>query len=151
MERKGFSADQYRDLHPGGALGRALVRVSDLMHTDLPIADTDTPMKEVVIMMTSFARFGFAGVVAVKGRDGELLGVITDGDLRRHIHSDVMDRVAGDLMTKNPKTVSGDMLAAEALAIMNDTRITSLFVVGDDSRIAVGLLHIHDCLRAGLR
>ena len=151
MERKGFSADQYRDLHPGGALGKALVRVSDLMHTDIPLADSNTPMKEVVIMMTSFGRFGFAGVVGVKGKSGELIGVITDGDLRRHIHSDVMDRVAADLMTQNPKSVTGDMLAAEALAVMNAMGITSLFVVGEDGSVPVGLIHIHDCLRAGLR
>ena len=151
MERKGFSADQYRDLHPGGALGKALVRVSDLMHTDIPLADSNTPMKEVVIMMTSFGRFGFAGVVGVKGKKGELIGVITDGDLRRHIHSDLMDRLAADVMTKNPKSVTGDMLAAEALAVMNSVGITSLFVVGDDGRVPVGLLHVHDCLRAGLR
>ena len=151
MERKGFSADQYRDLHPGGALGKALVRVSDLMHTDIPLADSNTPMKEVVLMMTSFGRFGFAGVVGVRGKNGELIGVITDGDLRRHIHSDVMDRVAADLMTQNPKSVTGDMLAAEALAVMNAMGITSLFVVGEDGLVPVGLLHIHDCLRAGLR
>jgi arabinose-5-phosphate isomerase len=150
MERKGFSADQYRDLHPGGSLGRALVRVSDLMHTDLPLATADTPMKDVVIMMTSYGRFGFAGVVGIKGEGGELIGIITDGDLRRHIHSDVMDRVAGDLMTKNPKCVPGDILAAEALALMNESRITVLFVVSEDTRIPVGLLHVHDCLRAGL-
>jgi len=151
MERKGFSADQYRNLHPGGALGQALVRVSDLMHTDFPLATTDTPMKDIVLMMTSFGRFGFAGVVGIKEGSGALIGVITDGDLRRHIHRDVMDRLAGDLMTKNPKCVSGDMLAAEALAVMNGSRITSLFVAGEDNRIPVGLLHIHDCLRAGLR
>ncbi|HXJ03244.1 MAG TPA: KpsF/GutQ family sugar-phosphate isomerase [Micropepsaceae bacterium] len=156
MERKGFSADQYRDLHPGGSLGRALVRVSDLMHKEgeFPLVAADTPMKEILILMTSFGRFGFAGVVGIKDEDGKLIGIFTDGDLRRHIHADPLDHVARDLMTRNPKTIAAGKLAAEALAEMNERRITSLFVVADDATgpsAPVGLIHIHDCLRAGLR
>ena len=155
MERKGFSADQYRDLHPAGALGRALIRVSDLMHKEgeFPLVTADTPMKEILLLMTSFGRFGFAGVVGIKDENGKLIGIFTDGDLRRHIHASPLDHVAGDLMTKNPKTIAAGRLAAEALAEMNAQRITSLFVVADDAPGAnapIGLIHIHDCLRAGL-
>lgn len=155
MERKGFSTDQYRDLHPAGFLGRALIRVSDLMHKEgeFPLVTADTPMKEILLLMTSFGRFGFAGVVGIKDENGKLIGIFTDGDLRRHIHASPLDHVAGDLMTKNPKTIAAGRLAAEALAEMNAQRITSLFVVADDAPGAnapIGLIHIHDCLRAGL-
>ena len=154
MERKGFNADRYRDLHPGGALGRKLVRVSDIMHgqDELPLASPDAPMKDVLILMTS-ARHGFAGVAGVVDEKGTLLGVITDGDLRRHIEAKLLELKAGNVMTKNPKTIPGDVLAAEALGIMNASKITSLFVVapGDTAKKPIGLLHIHDILRAGIQ
>jgi len=149
MERKGFSTDQYRDRHPGGSLGRALIRVSDLMHEKFPIVAPEAPMKDVLLKMTSFAEYGFAGVVGIVAQDGKLIGIITDGDLRRHIHGSPMDHSAQELMTKNPKTISDDELAAEALKQMNDMRITCLFVL-DDTRRPIGLITIHDCLRAGL-
>jgi len=152
MERRGFSADQYRDFHPGGSLGRALIRVSDIMHTDkMPLVKPDTVMREVLITMTS-GGFGVAGVV---GDDGALTGIITDGDLRRHMARELLDRPARDVMTGAPKTVAPDLLAAEALAIMNagTPRVTCLFVVDPSAaeRHPVGILHVHDCLRAGLR
>ena len=152
MERRGFSADQYRDFHPGGSLGRALIRVSDIMHTDkMPLVKPDTVMREVLIVMTS-GGFGVAGVV---GEDGLLTGIITDGDLRRHMERALLDRPARDVMTSAPKTVAPDLLAAEALAIMNagTPRVTCLFVVdpAGAERRPLGILHVHDCLRAGLR
>jgi len=151
MERRGFSTDQYRDLHPAGALGRALIRVSDIMHADsLPLIKPDTVMSDVLITMTS-AGFGVAGVVA---DDGALIGIITDGDLRRHMERELLDRRARDVMTAKPKTVPPGMLAAEALAFMNEgaRKITCLFIVDtDQSPRPIGILHVHDCLRAGLR
>jgi arabinose-5-phosphate isomerase len=150
MERKGFSTDQYRDRHPGGSLGRKLIRVADLMHEDFPVVAIDAPMKDVLILMTSFAKFGFAGVVGIIDKNGALAGIITDGDLRRHINGNPLDRLAQDIMTKNPKTIAGEELAAEALKQMNDLRITCLFVL-DDARRPIGLIHIHDCLRAGIQ
>jgi arabinose-5-phosphate isomerase len=152
MERRGFSADQYRDLHPGGALGKALIRVSDIMHKDrMPLVKPDTVMRDVLITMTS-GGFGVAGVV---GDQGTLIGIITDGDLRRHMERELLDRTARDVMTTTPKTVAPDLLAAEALAIMNDgtPRVTCLFIVDPAAaeRGPVGILHVHDCLRAGLR
>jgi arabinose-5-phosphate isomerase len=151
MERRGFSADQYRDLHPGGALGRALVRVSDIMHTgeEVPLVGQATPMREVLIEMAA-RRFGCVGVL---DGNGSLAGIITDGDLRRHMDRDLLGRAARDVMTAGPKAIAPDQFAAEALAEMNAHKITTLFVLepGDESRRPVGILHIHDCLRAGLR
>ena len=152
MERKGFSADQYRDLHPAGALGRALIRVLDIMHDgqSLPLVKPDAVMRDVLITMTS-GGFGVAGVV---DGDGALVGIITDGDLRRHMARELIERSARDVMTKNPKTVAPGMLAAEALAYMNDStpKVTCLFVVDpkDAPKKPLGILHVHDCLRAGL-
>jgi len=152
MERRGFSTDQYRDLHPGGALGRGLIRVSDIMHTDqMPLVKADTVMRDVLITMTS-GGFGVAGVVDDQGL---LTGIITDGDLRRHMERGLLDRPARDVMTTAPKTATPDMLAVEALAFMNDSmpRVTCLFILdpAEGKRHPVGILHIHDCLRAGLR
>src|SRR6185437_9900584 len=119
MERKGFSADQYRDLHPAGALGRALIRVSDIMHRgeSLPLVTPDTVMREVLITMTS-GGFGVAGVV---NEERALIGIITDGDLRRHMERELVTRAARDIMTAHPKTVAPGMLGAEALAYMKDS------------------------------
>jgi arabinose-5-phosphate isomerase len=149
MERKGFSADQYRDLHPGGSLGRALIRVSDLMHAgdEVPLAREDATMREVLLIMSE-KRFGCVGIVK---DDGALAGIITDGDLSRHIDGDnFLGRPARQVMTKNPKIAHLDQLAAEALAFMNEKKITRLFVLPESGRQPVGILHIHDCLRAGL-
>ena len=151
MERKGFSAERYRDFHPGGSLGRALVRVCDLMHVDeeIPLAGQDASMRDVLLVMAK-CRFGCVGLV---DGSGALAGIITDGDLSRHIAGDdFLSRRAADIMTRNPKITAPDALAAEALAFMNDSKITRLFVLeaGDAARKPVGILHIHDCLRAGL-
>ena len=151
MERKGFSADQYRDLHPGGSLGRALIRVSDLMHgmSELPLASQDASMREVLLVMAE-RRFGCVGLV---DEAGGLCGIITDGDLSRHIDGDgFLSRKASGVMTHNPKIATPGQLAAEALAFMNEHKITRLFVLdaADAARKPVGILHIHDCLRAGI-
>ena len=152
MERKGFSADQYRDLHPGGSLGKSLIRVSDIMHSGetLPLVEPETVMRDVLITMTA-GGFGTAGVV---DRNGNLTGIITDGDLRRHMEPELIGRKARDVMTPHPKTVAPAMLAAEALAYMNNSlpKMTCLFVVDPAGEPKpLGILHVHDCLRAGLR
>jgi arabinose-5-phosphate isomerase len=149
MERKGFGADRYRDFHPGGSLGRALIRVSDLMHTgeELPLAREDASMREVLLVMAE-RRFGCVGIL---DDEGGLAGIITDGDLSRHIDGDnFLDRKARAVMTKNPKIARPDQLAAEALAFMNDKKITRLFVLAPGGKKPAGILHIHDCVRAGL-
>ena len=145
MERKGFTSDQYRDFHPGGSLGRALVRVSDLMHdgADIPLARETTPMREVLLTMAS-GRLGCVGIVDDKGA---LVGIVTDGDVRRHVEA-IEARTAADVMSRAPKTVKPNQLAAEALALMTEKKITQLFVL--DGAVPLGVIHIHDCLRAGL-
>ena len=151
MQRKGFSPDQYRDIHPGGSLGRALIRVADLMHRgeEIPLASQDASMRDVLLVMAE-RRFGCVGLV---GAQGELAGIITDGDLSRHIDGDgFLDRKASEVMTRNPKIAAPGQLAVEALAFMNENKITRLFVLeaADTARKPIGILHIHDCLRAGL-
>jgi len=148
LERKGFSASDFQVLHPGGSLGRKLLRVSDIMHgpEELPLCRPETPMAEAILVMTN-RRFG---CVAVVGDDGALTGVITDGDLRRHMHPSMLEMSASEVMTTAPKTIRSQALAAEALHMMNTAKnpFTSLFVV-DDGR-PIGIVHIHDCLRAGV-
>ena len=147
MERKGFSPDQYRDFHPGGSLGRALIRVSDLMHKGdaVPLARADTPMRDLLLTMAS-GRLGCVGVVDAKGA---LIGIVTDGDVRRHV-AGIENRSASEVMTADPKIARPDELAAEALALMTEKKITQLFVLAEGDPAPAGVIHIHDCLRAGL-
>ncbi len=149
LERKGFSAQDFRILHPGGKLGASLLRVSDLMHTDdeVPLAGPDTPMSEAIVTMTA-KRKGCVGIIET----GRLVGIITDGDLRRHMDAGLLTRSAGDLMTRNPRTIRPQALAAEAVALMSQREITSLFVIDRDgqSEDLVGIIHMHDCLKAGV-
>ena len=145
LERRGFTASDFKVFHPGGKLGAQLQTVGDLMHAgdELPIVAPDAPMPQALLVMTE-KRFGCVGV---EGADGKLAGVITDGDLRRHMDG-LMDHTAGEVMTASPQTATPDMLAAEALKLMEDRRITVLFVI-EHGRPA-GILHIHDILRAGV-
>lgn len=145
LERRGFTADDFKVFHPGGQLGRKLYKVNDLMHIgdELPLVTPATPMAEVVIVMTK-KTFGVAGVV---DKNNELIGIVTDGDLRRHISNDLFNMKALDVMTKMPKTTGRSILAAEALRRMNEWKVTSVFVVED--RRPVGILRMHDVLRAG--
>ena len=147
LERKGFSADDYKVFHPGGKLGRKLLRVADLMHDgdELPLIGQDRAMSEAVLVMTT-RRFGCVGVVDPAGK---LLGIVTDGDLRRHMEPQLMTRNVREVMTANPRTTRAPSLAAEALRIMSERSITSLFVLGDDRR-PIGIVHVHDLLRAGV-
>ena len=146
MERRGFEAGHFRDFHPGGRLGARLARADQLMRggEGLPLVPPETGMEETLIVMTK-AGFGIAGVV----EGGRLSGVITDGDLRRNM-SGLMGRRAGDVATPHPLTAPPGMLAVEAVALMNARKITQLFVV-DEARHPLGILHIHDCLRAGVQ
>jgi len=143
LERRGFQPQDFRIFHPGGKLGAMLRTVGDLMHAggELPLVGEATPMKDALLVMTE-KRWGIVGVT---GADGRLKGAITDGDLRRHIEG-LMDHTAAEVMTPAPP----DMLAAEALALMSDPppAVTVLFVVQDQR--PVGILHVHDILRAGV-
>jgi arabinose-5-phosphate isomerase len=148
MERKGFSADQYRDFHPGGSLGRALIRVSDLMHSgeSVPLARETTGMGDLLLIMAS----GRLGCVGIVDQAGALIGIVTDGDIRRHVASGIENRTAAEVMTSGPKIARPDQLAAEALALMTEKKITQLFVLAEGDAKPLGVIHIHDCLRAGL-
>lgn len=146
MRRTGFTGIDFKMLHPGGNLGSRLRTVGDLMHTgdDVPLIGSDTQMDRALIEMTARS----FGCVGVTGSDGTLVGIVTDGDLRRHMGADLLSQNVVDIMTANPKIVAPRRLAAEALWIMSTNAITSLFVVEDDR--PVGILHLHDCLRAGI-
>ena len=146
MQHRRFTPENFREFHPGGKLGARLTKVRDLMHADMPLVAGDTAMGEALIEMS---RKGF-GVIGVTDADGALAGIITDGALRRHM-AGLLDHVASDVMTVSPRTIAPDALAETAVAEMNGARITSLFVVEPEgSPNAVGLLHLHDCLRAGV-
>ena len=144
LEQRGFTADDFKVFHPGGKLGRGLYKVADLMHTgdELPLVKPSAPMAEVVPYMTS-KTFGVAGVIDDAGK---LIGIVTDGDLRRHIGS-LLSLTAGDVMTKAPKSTSRAILAAEALRRMNEWKVGCVFVVENEK--PVGILRLHDVLRAG--
>jgi arabinose-5-phosphate isomerase len=148
LSRRGFSPDDFQVLHPGGSLGRRLLRVADIMHRDgeVPLVPPDLSMDQAILVMTS-KRFGCVGIV----EGGKLVGIVTDGDLRRHMSPELLRRTAGEIMTRKPRTIRPDALAAEALAQMNinDRPVTSLFVVERGGR-PVGIIHVHDCLRAGV-
>ena len=146
LERRGFSPDDFNALHPGGQLGRRFIRVADIMHgaESVPMVDAATPMSEALLTMTAKS----FGCVGVSDASGTLVGIITDGDLRRHIGGPLLDLRADEVMTREPLTIAPGSLAAAALKQMNERKITALFVV-EDTR-PVGILHIHDLLRAGI-
>lgn len=146
MEHRQFTPEHFRVFHPGGKLGAKLATVRQLMHSDLPLVRLDTPMTEALLGMT---QKGF-GLVGVTDTGGALVGIVTDGDLRRHMKG-LLELTAGQVMTANPRTIAPEALATKAVAVMQDRKITSLFVVDPEgSGHAVGLIHIHDCLRAGV-
>ncbi len=145
LEKIGFVAEDFKTLHPGGKLGAQFMLIQDLMHKadEMPIVQEDDKMSEALFKITG-KKFGCAGVV----NNGKLTGIITDGDIRRHMGSDFLNKKASEVMTANPLTVRPRALAAEALNIMEEKRITSLFIT--DNNKPVGIIHIHDLLRAGV-
>lgn len=148
MEHRQFRPEDFRNFHPGGKLGAQLSRVRDLMHDGnaLPLVSGTVPMGDTLL---EISRKGF-GVVGVTDEAGLLIGIITDGDLRRHMDG-LLSLTAADVMTRNPRTIGPDALAEAAVGVMNERKITCLFVIDPDKPgKAVGLLHIHDCLRVGL-
>jgi arabinose-5-phosphate isomerase len=146
LEAKGFTAHDFKIFHPGGSLGASLKYVADVMHKGehLPLALQDEAMSAALVTMTQKS-FGCLGILDAKGK---LVGVITDGDLRRHMGDDLLSARVADIMTRRPKTVAPDMLASAALEVLNASRITALFVV--DRGKPVGIVHVHDLLRVGV-
>ncbi len=147
LEDKGFSAHDFRKFHPGGKLGAQLKHVRDIMHKreELPIGPESTPMTDALILMTQRS-YGCFGVTDSEGR---LAGIVTDGDLRRNMKSELLSLTVGNVMTRSPKSIDPDALTSEALEQLNTLKITSLFVIDGEQR-PVGLIHIHDLLRIGL-
>jgi arabinose-5-phosphate isomerase len=150
FEERGFTADDFALLHPGGALGRRLLRVEDVMRCDdaLPRVPERASLKDTIGEISG-KRLGMTTVVDA---GGDLAGIITDGDLRRGLEraDDIRALVASDLMTRTPKTIERSALAAQAVAVMERYPITSLVVLEDGTRRPVGVIHLHDVLRAGV-
>ena len=146
IDRKGFSKEEFNVRHPGGKLGSILKRVGDLMHVGqaMPILDENSNIQAVLLEMTSKC----LGCVGFVNQNGDLTGMLTDGDLRRCLSASILEEKAINLMTKNPRTVTKDMISAEALKIMHDKKITNLFVL--DGTKPIGVIHIHDLLNNGV-
>lgn len=147
LEARGFSASDFRLFHPGGKLGASLSFVRDLMHRGdrLPLIRPEAPMGEAILEISTKG-FGCVGVVDAQDR---LIGIVTDGDLRRHMSPDLVTAKVRDIMTAHPRTVGADLLAANALEILNSKKITALFVL-DGAGKPEGIVHLHDLLRVGV-
>ncbi|SNZ18966.1 KpsF/GutQ family sugar-phosphate isomerase [Cohaesibacter gelatinilyticus] len=145
LENRGFTASDFKVYHPGGSLGANLQYVRDLMHKEqtMPLAPSDSLMSEIIMTMSEKG-FGCVGII---DGSGNLVGMVTDGDLRRHLADDLLSRKVSDVMTANPKTLPVDTLVASAIESMNASSITAIFIV--DGTKPVGLLHMHDLLRIG--
>jgi arabinose-5-phosphate isomerase len=148
LEDRGFNAAQFKTFHPGGLLGAALTHVKEIMHKAprLPLVAPQTPMAEALVIMTQKS-FGCLGIV---DDHGKLIGILTDGDLRRHMSRGLIDQMIADVMTPKPHTITPEMLASEALEHLNTAKITALFVVDGENR-PIGLVHVHDLLRQGVK
>lgn len=146
LQSTGFTPQHFAVFHPGGKLGSQLLRVDQLMRgaAELPLVEADCAMSEALVVMTEKC----LGCVGVVSSDGKLQGIVTDGDIRRRMGADLLARTAGEVMTDGPRTIGPDLLAVEALAIMNRHSITVLFVVAEG--VPLGAVHLHDCLRAGI-
>jgi len=146
LEARGFTAHDFKVFHPGGSLGANLKYVSDIMHRGdrLPLIQSGESMAEALVTMTEKS-FGCVGVIDTRGR---LIGVVTDGDLRRHMGANLVSAKVDDVMTAKPKTIAPTMLTSAALELINSSRITALFVL--EKHKPVGLVHVHDLLRLGV-
>ena len=146
LESHGFTALQFGQLHPGGKLGALLKTVRDIMHTGagVPLAPLGAKMSQAILEMSAKG----LGCVGITDAKGALVGIITDGDLRRHMRNDLLDARVDDIMTREPKTVQPDQLISETLEILNSRKVTAVFAV--EAAKPVGVIHIHDLLRAGV-
>ena len=143
LELRGFKSNEFKRLHPGGNLGKDLKNLSEVMHTkkELPLAKLEDKMSKALITMTKKS-FGCIGVI---NKNQQIVGIITDGDLRRKLNSKFFEKKASEIMTKNPTLANKNMLVGEAINLMNTKKITSLFIC--DKKIPIGIVHIHDLLR----
>tara|TARA_R110000868_G_scaffold218576_2_gene469091 strand:+ start:20182 stop:21165 length:984 start_codon:yes stop_codon:yes gene_type:complete len=144
MRRRGFKPEDFANFHPGGKLGSKLSTVSTLMVRDIPLVSEVSTMDKVLLMISEKR----LGIVGVTNDMGVLTGIITDGDLRRHMGADILNKTAKDVMSSSPKTITEDIMATAAVHIMQENKITALFVL--ENKKPVGVLHIHNCLQAGV-
>lgn len=146
LEARGFTAERFHTFHPGGQLGANLTRVGDLMHSGeaIPLVPLGTPVPDAIKVLSD-KRFGCVGVI---GADGELAGIVTDGDLARNITRNLAELLVDDLMTRNPKTIARETFAGTAMEMLNRHKISALIVT--EGRIPVGIVHFHDLLRIGV-
>ena len=145
-EHKKFSKDMFGEFHPGGNIGAKFIKVKDVMHSknNMPLTSVNTNMKDVIVKITN-KNFGCIGVL---DQSKFLVGVITDGDLRRHMKDNLLNKKAKDVMNKNPKVITENTFVSDALKIINDYKITSLFIMKDKkNKRPSGIIHLHDCLR----
>ena len=147
MNKRNFKSENFKKLHPGGMLGKSLLLVKDIMHTKerLPLTKDNKTMREALLKMTSY---GF-GCVGITNNKNILIGIVTDGDLRRNISKNFLDIPIEKIMTKKPITVDSKMNIKDAINIMNSNKITAVFVVKKNSKVPEGILHIHDCIKIG--
>ena len=147
MNKRGFKKEHFKKFHPGGMLGKSLLLVKDIMHTEdkLPLIKNHNTMREALLKITSYG-FGCVGIINSKNH---LIGIITDGDLRRNIAKKFLDLSIEKIMTKNPVTVEPKMNIKETIDIMNSNKITSVFVIKHNSKVPEGIIHIHDCIKIG--
>ena len=147
VEKRGFTKQDFKDHHPGGKLGNVLLKVENIMAKGdaLPLVEPETQMSDALVVMTAKS----LGCVGVVNKQGTLIGVITDGDLRRNMSADLVTKTAEEIMTKKPRTIVPTLLGAEAVGLMNANGITNIFVVDADNK-PIGLLHIHHLLQAGV-
>jgi arabinose-5-phosphate isomerase len=147
IEHKNVTNKEFKKFHPGGKIGATLLTVKDIMRkgNNIPIAYIDWKMSQALIEISDKS----IGCTAVLSKDQKFVGVITDGDLRRHMSANLLSRLVKDIMTANPKTISEDMLVVDVIKIMNQKKITSLFITHDNN--LAGVIHLHDCLRLGLK
>ena len=142
MTERGITQSDFKSLHPSGKIGAKLSSIEDVMHTEdeIPLANQNIQINDALLIMTQ-KRFGCVGLT---DSSGNLIGIITDGDLRRFLSGNILEKTAKSIMTRDPITISGDLLVSDAIAIMNDKKITCLFIV--DGKIPIGIVHLHDLL-----
>jgi arabinose-5-phosphate isomerase len=141
LSKRGFTKKQFKELHPGGSLGRSLSFIFDIMHKEMPLLKLRSNMKDAIVMMSKL-KFGCVGII---DNNGKLIGMITDGDLRRNMTDNILSKTVENIMTVNPITIDKNILASELLHIMEEKKITNIFVL-NKKREPIGIIHIHDII-----
>jgi arabinose-5-phosphate isomerase len=142
LVKKGFTVEQFQSLHPGGAIGNKFTTIKDVMRTQIPVLEIGSVMQDAIISMTQYG----VGCVGICDKKNGLVGIITDGDLRRHMSPELLNRTVEEVMTKNPLVTTEDKLCSEVILVMEQNKITNLFVTRNSSEVPVGIVHLHDII-----